>query len=1100
MTNGYKDGSAGAPVGTPALSALLTGYAARPPWKVAGVDYAVGVPAGTTLKDPASIAIAGVSVNATSHVVRISANNVTLNGYDFGLGGGWQVYISPGAGGTIIENSRFQVGSNQQVPINAAVGSGSLTIRDDTFDGSGGGSSVWALVNFDGSGKFVSIYNSFQNAPFDAIDFSSGTVTPTVKYNVFYNLGTASGSHPDSVQFVSSKVSNWVDAFNTIYQPNSGGMEGIQLSGSNGSTQTNTRIENNVLVAPGPSIEMSYSIAVIQDSGNVIDGAVVSNNYIDATGAYGPFYPPSGSNLTFTRNVNMKAGTMFSSPRGTMTSDVAAVKANPATGTYAPGAVIAISLSMDEQEFVTGTPSLTLNDGGTATYASGSGTRTLVFDYTVAGTDSTVPALGVTGVNFPTGSAIKDANGNPANLSGANVTFSSLAIDPPASTSSVTTGPVANPDSATTPKNQPVTISVLSNDTDSGGTLNPASVRLSAAPQHGTTTINPTTGAVTYTPATGYYGIDTFKYTVADSQNIRSSPAAVSVSVTGATGYADGATGVRPGTPQLPNILSGYAVRPPWEVAGVDYAVGVPSVVTLKDPTIAGNLPTGATYNPTTHTVTVTADNVTLTHLDFSLHGGTELVIGSNNVTVSGSKFVVGPNQGSLGRIVFLTTSAGNVSFLHNEFDGNNVAVTAQQGQTMMVENHGTFRFLYNYVHNTGGDAIDFSSGPQTDVIKYNLFANIGVNTAHADALQWYNSQINSSVVTFNTVYQNLNQPGPGMGALVPGPGGSPSSVNGLLVANDTIIQTGAARTGNFTMGFEADPGTAASHVVVHDLFVDPTGALNYTGSPWFPTGYYGDNLGNSTVLSNVINMLNGAQVPVPSVASKTSQGYYVYPDASGNSPVLSDVYSITTSPVSGVEMPGNKITFALHMDEAFTVNGAPVLLLNNGANATYAGGSGTATLTFQYTVGTSDSTVSTLAITGVGLPSGASVRDAAGNAANLSGAVVSFNGLGVDPPSPSPSPTSGTSQPAGTDIPNVLPAPPGQTPFGSLLKGLLPTIEEFFRGSPVDIGSAVGRAYGQAGSADAATRVGMSPQSGSGIPPVGPWHDLGGHGGGGPH
>ena len=33
---------------------------------------------------------------------------------------------------------------------------------------------------------------------------------------------------------------------------------------------------------------------------------------------------------------------------------------------------------------MTGTPTLTLNDGGTATYISGSGTSALVFSYTVA--------------------------------------------------------------------------------------------------------------------------------------------------------------------------------------------------------------------------------------------------------------------------------------------------------------------------------------------------------------------------------------------------------------------------------------------------------------------------------------------------------------------------------------------------------------------------------------------------------------------------------------------------------------------------------------------------------------------------------------------
>ena len=39
---------------------------------------------------------------------------------------------------------------------------------------------------------------------------------------------------------------------------------------------------------------------------------------------------------------------------------------------------------------VTGTPTLTLNDGGTATYTGGSGTNALTFSYTVAAGQNTV--------------------------------------------------------------------------------------------------------------------------------------------------------------------------------------------------------------------------------------------------------------------------------------------------------------------------------------------------------------------------------------------------------------------------------------------------------------------------------------------------------------------------------------------------------------------------------------------------------------------------------------------------------------------------------------------------------------------------------------
>ena len=472
--------------------------------------------------------------------------------------------------------------------------------------------------------------------------------------------------------------------------------------------------------------------------------------------------------------------------------------------------------------------------------------------------------------------------------------------------------------------------------------------------------------------------------------------------------YNDGSANAPAGSPLLPSLLADYAVRPPWEVAGVDYAVGVPTGTTLKDPSTISMA--GVSVNTTNHTATIAGNNVTLSGYNFGLANGWEVIVQGANDSIQNSVFVVGPNQGSNGTVLNVTASASNFSLLDNEINGNNVAVTPQVGSTVSIASSGTLTFQYNYFHNSGGDMIDFggNSSTEVDVVQYNLFANVGVNTAYADTMQWYGSPIGAgSDIGFNTVYQNVNQPGPGMGALVPGPGGSNSTVTGLTVNNDTIIQTANDTNGNFTMGFEADPGVAASNVVIHDLYVDPTGALGYTGSPWFPTGYYGDNLGQSTVMSNVIDMVTGAPVPVPSVSNKTSQGYYVYPDASGNSPVLSDVYSVTASQKSGTLTPGITISFTVKLDETFTVTGTPTLALNDGGTATYSGGSGSNALTFSYTVATTDKAVSALAITGVNLPSGATVKDAVGNTANLAGAVRTFLELGVNPGSSSPSPVT---------------------------------------------------------------------------------------------
>ncbi len=72
---------------------------------------------------------------------------------------------------------------------------------------------------------------------------------------------------------------------------------------------------------------------------------------------------------------------------------------------------------------------------------------------------------------------------------------------------------------ATTPINTGRYFKTLTNDkagSNTNVTLNPASVAVTVAPLHGTTSINGTTGAITYAPTTGYTGYDTLTFQVCD--------------------------------------------------------------------------------------------------------------------------------------------------------------------------------------------------------------------------------------------------------------------------------------------------------------------------------------------------------------------------------------------------------------------------------------------------------------------------------------------------------------------------------------------------------------------------------------------------------
>jgi hypothetical protein len=71
------------------------------------------------------------------------------------------------------------------------------------------------------------------------------------------------------------------------------------------------------------------------------------------------------------------------------TPSIQTVTSPTSNGTYGGGALIKVAVKFSESVTVTGTPTLTLNSGGTASFASGSGTNTLIFNYTVAVGDTT---------------------------------------------------------------------------------------------------------------------------------------------------------------------------------------------------------------------------------------------------------------------------------------------------------------------------------------------------------------------------------------------------------------------------------------------------------------------------------------------------------------------------------------------------------------------------------------------------------------------------------------------------------------------------------------------------------------------------------------
>ncbi len=98
-------------------------------------------------------------------------------------------------------------------------------------------------------------------------------------------------------------------------------------------------------------------------------------------------------------------------------------------------------------------------------------------------------------------------------------------------------------------------VAVLMNDWQGTVAINPSSVTITTQPEHGSVSVNSTTGVVTYTPDGDYAGGDAFEYTVADTAGAVSNVSTVSL-------YLDNVT------PEITNFQATYAGHGYWNFSG----------------------------------------------------------------------------------------------------------------------------------------------------------------------------------------------------------------------------------------------------------------------------------------------------------------------------------------------------------------------------------------------------------------------------------------------------------------------------------------------------------------------------------------------------
>ena len=640
-----------------------------------------------------------------------------------------------------------------------------------------------------------------------------------------------------------------------------------------------------------------------------------------------------------------------------------------------------------------GTPTLTLNDGGTATYNGGSGTNALTFSYTV-GAGQNTSALAATAFNLNS-ATISDGAGNAANLSLSGLTQSGPQID------------------TVTPTITSLTESPSNGDLNAGKTvtftlnLNEAVTVAGGTP---TLTLNDG-GTAIYTGGSGTSAL-TFSYTVGAGQNA-SALAATSVNLNSAT-IADGAG-------NSANLsLSGLTQ------SGPQIDTTTPAISSLVESPASGDLNAGKTVTLTlnlSEAVTVAGGTPTLTLND----GGTATYNGGSGTNALTFSYTVGAGQNTsaLAATAFnlnsatISDGAGNAANLSlsgltqrgPQIDtvtptitslaespssgdlnaGKTVTITLNLNESVTVAG-GTPTLTLN----DGGTAI-YNGGSGTNALTFNYTVGAGQNTSALAATAF---NLNSATISdgagnaANLSLSGLTQSGPQIDAVTPTASSlTESPSNGDLNAGKTVT---------FTLNFNEAVTVAGG---TPTLTLNDGGTATYSGGSGTNALSFSYTVGagqNTAALGATAVNLNSAIITDGagnaanlSLSGLTQSG----PQIDTITPTIT---SLAESPSSGDLNAGKAVTITLGMSELVTVNttgGTPTLSLNDGGTAAYTGGSGTNALIFSYTVLQGQNTPD-LMETAVNLY-GATIADGAGNIANLSLAGVPQGSPQIDTTTP---------------------------------------------------------------------------------------------------
>jgi hypothetical protein len=442
----------------------------------------------------------------------------------------------------------------------------------------------------------------------------------------------------------------------------------------------------------------------------------------------------------------------------------------------------------------------------------------------------------------------------------------------------------------------------------------------------------------------------------------------------------------------------------------------------------------GATFTVTTPIVI---------YLNASSQGpiGIDLGGAKINSQVTGGRPVIEIVAGPGVNVSNLTLS--NFSLVGNGSEGDGIRIIAAGGDRSI--NLAMSNVNVEHVGGTGLEVMGNVSGTVFDSWMHGneqggaRFANSGGGTA--DSLRWVGGGFRKNGVA-GLILENGATDMTVQGAyFVENYGPGIYATSGITLVEQSGFENNA-QVGAWVGGssaFQGDtfstfgPQTAGIAGSLNGGKVTLLGDMNeYYGGGWDPTALV--NLQGSGTLSMAglgkviagpgISVTGGSAVVTSTDGSSTPTGDTTAPTIVG---IAASGSGLTAG--AGTLNAGQAVTLTVTFSEAVTVSGGtPVLSLNDGGTATYSSGSGSTALAFTHTVQAGQNTAD-LAVTSLGL-GGATIKDAAGNAAMLAGA-VDYNPAGtlkVDTSSTTPA----TPPPSSTTLVKAVNVGGGQVTAGN--------------------------------------------------------------------